>query len=238
MILLACHKIIFLRQSGIGKLHGMNVYFISGLGADSRVFKHIRLPEGFDVHFVEWISPYDKETLSDYALRLTDQIDTRQPFILAGLSLGGIMSVEIAKKFPPVATILISSVPLSAQLPFHFSVARTLRIARVVPASFLKRAALIKRSFTSEKEEDKNLLRQLIREGNSRFIKWAVNAVLDWKNTTLPQPLWHIHGSRDEVFPSGRTNPSRMIPKGGHMILLTHAEDINVWLGEVLEKSV
>src|SRR6187402_2698680 len=212
----------------------MNVYFISGLGADSRIFKYITLPEGFKVRYIEWIDPLDKETLPEYASRLTAQLDPSQPFVLAGLSLGGIMAVEIAKKIPPAATILISSVPLSAHFPIHFRIARRLKITSILPMSFFKRAALLKRSFTAERDEDKILLRQLIREGNDSFIKWAVNAVLRWKNEILPQPLWHIHGARDEVFPVWLTLPTHRIPGGGHMVLLTHPERINGILREVL----
>src|SRR5882757_6420432 len=102
----------------------INVYFISGIGGDSRLFKHIQLPEGFQARYVDWINPEKKEPLPDYALRLTAQIDTQQPFVLAGMSLGGIMAVEIAKRFPPVATILIGSVPISAQFPWYYTIVR------------------------------------------------------------------------------------------------------------------
>jgi len=215
----------------------MDVYFISGLGADSRIFKYIDLPEGFRVRYVEWIDPLEKETLADYAGRLSEQVDMSEPFVLAGLSLGGIMAVEMAKKIPPVATILISSIPLSRQLPPYFSFARFIGITSVLPASFFKRAALVKRALSAEDDEDKRLLRQLIREGNDRFIKWAVNAVLRWKNGNLPRLLWQIHGSRDEVFPVWLTRPTHLLRGAGHMAILTHKEEVNNALREILEKS-
>ena len=216
----------------------VNVYFISGIGGDSRLFKHIQLPAGFQARYVEWVNPEKKEPLPGYALRLTAQIDTQQPFILVGMSLGGIMAVEIAKRFPPVATILIGSVPLSAQLPWYYSLVRRLRITVLFPASFFKRAATLKRLFTREKTADKILLRQIIREGDPWFIKWAIDAVLDWRNEDIPQPLWHIHGSRDEVFPVWLTRPSHTIPKGGHMLVMSHAAEINRILREILQPGI
>ena len=74
----------------------MKAYFISGIGADYRLFTHIRLPEGFETCYVHWIPPEKDETLPVYARRLAEQIDTSEPFVLIGFSLGGIMAVEIA----------------------------------------------------------------------------------------------------------------------------------------------
>lgn len=212
----------------------MNVYFISGIGGDRRLFKHIQLPGDFQIRHVDWIVPGKKETLPEYAFRLTEQIDTRQPFILLGTSLGGIMAVEIAKRFAPVATILISSVPVSAQFPLYYAAARYLRLADLLPASLIKRASVLKRRFTREKEADKQLILQMIRDGDPWFIKWALTAVLEWRNEEIPQPLWHIHGTRDEVFPFRLTRPSHRIQKGGHLLVISHAEEVNRILRDLL----
>ncbi|HEX9511370.1 MAG TPA: alpha/beta hydrolase [Puia sp.] len=214
----------------------MNVYFISGIGGDSRLFRHIQLPAGFQIGYVEWIIPEKKESLTDYACRLTEQIDTRQPFILVGMSLGGILSVEIAKRFPPAATILIGSIPVSSHLPGYYAIAGRLRLPDLFPPSFFKGAATLKRLLTREKSEDKAMLRQVIRDGNPWFIKWGLKAVLEWRNEEIPQPLWHIHGSRDEVFPVWFTRPSHIVPKGGHLLVINHANEVNRILGELLPR--
>lgn len=195
----------------------------------------MRLPEGFQMKFVEWIPPHADETLPGYAMRLTQQMDTTRPFALVGMSLGGIMSVEIAKHFPVIATIIIGSVPVAAQMPRYYSVARSLNLATLLPASFFKTTAVIKRLFTKEKREDKELIRQVIRDGDPIFIKWALNAVLHWNNEEIPQPLWHIHGTRDEVFPWWLTKPSHTIEKGGHMLVMTHAKEVNAILRDILQ---
>jgi pimeloyl-ACP methyl ester carboxylesterase len=211
-----------------------NIYFISGIGADKRLFKYIRLPKNFNAVYVDWTAPEKNETLSDYAVRLSLQIDTHRPFMLVGLSLGGLISVEIAKRFAPTATILIGSVPVSEHMPRYFAFARFLRLAKYLPVSFFKRTAMLKRLFTREKADDKKLLLQIIREADSRFIKWALNAVLHWQNSQMPEPLWQIHGTRDEVFPIWLTRPSHTISKGGHMLVMTHADEVNRILGNIL----
>ena len=215
----------------------MNVYFISGLGADYRIFRSVRLPEGYEPRFIKWVAPRQGESLNEYALRLTEQMDLTQPFAVAGLSLGGIMAVEIAKTYRPVATILISSIPLSRQMPRYFRWARYVGLTRVVPMDFLKWLARVKRTMTAEKDEDKALIYQLIRESDNGFMKWAVDAVLRWKNEVIPEPLYHIHGTWDEVFPIIKTRPTHTISKGNHMLLLVHAERVNGLLSEILSDS-
>jgi pimeloyl-ACP methyl ester carboxylesterase len=212
----------------------LNVYFISGIGADHRYFTHVRLPEGFEARHIHWIEPQPNEVLPDYAFRLAQQIDTTQPFVLSGLSLGGIMAVEIAKRIPPVCTILISSIPLSSQLPPLYKLAGALKLGQLIPPALLKMAAITKHNLSMPGAENRKLMRQVIRDGDNANIRWSLNAVLQWKNDVLPQPLFHLHGTRDEVFPFRRTTPTHIIPKGGHMFLMSRAETVNRILGEIL----
>ncbi len=212
----------------------MKVYFIPGIGVDYRLFLHLRLPEGYEPAYIHWIPPIKKEKLTDYACRLMPQVDTTEAFILAGLSLGGIMAIEMAKRVPPVCTILISSVPISDELPKLYRIAGTLQLGLLIPPHLLKMGAIIKHSIWMRSAAGRRLMRQVIRAGDNRFIRWAISAVLKWKNDTIPRPLYHIHGSRDKVFPIRLTAPTHIIPKGGHMCLLSHPEAVSNFLHEVL----
>jgi pimeloyl-ACP methyl ester carboxylesterase len=212
----------------------VKVYFISGLGADGRVFHHIQLPQGFAPVFLDWNKPMENESLHDYAVRLAEKIDTSEKFALVGLSMGGMMAVEIAKLYQPVVTILLSSVPCSAHLPFYFRAASKVRLHKMVPISLLKSASFIKRLFTAEKDEDKKLVRQLIRETDPAFIRWALNAILHWHCEDFTGHYIHIHGSGDLILPARYTKPTHLIPKAGHMMVLTQATEIN----KILEKAL
>lgn len=209
-------------------------YFISGLGADERVFKYIRVPEDWEVVHLTWIKPFPGESLPDYAWRLSERIDTSEPFSLVGLSFGGMLATEIAKKYHPRHTILISSVPVSKQLPAYFRAAATLNLHKIVPMGLVKFLARTKRFVSSEKPEDKKLLWQLINESDPVFLRWAMHAILQWKNEAVPSSLWHIHGTRDEILPVKFTQPTHFIPKAGHLAIMSNAEDINRLLQTVL----
>lgn len=41
----------------------MNLYFISGLGADERVFQKLTLPEQYKIHHIKWPELAEKESL-------------------------------------------------------------------------------------------------------------------------------------------------------------------------------
>ena len=212
----------------------MKVYFIPGIGADYRLFTHIRLPEGYTPSHIHWIDPFDKEKLSDYAFRLSEQIDRSEPFILVGLSLGGMMAVEIAKRIPPVCTIIISSIPVTTHLPRYFRFAGKLGMGKLIPASFLKAATAAKHALTMYPAANRRLMFDIIRAGDDRFIRWAITAVLEWENKEVPQPFYHIHGTRDEIFPISLTKPTHIVEKGDHMFVVSQPEIVNHLLKEII----
>ncbi len=212
----------------------MKVYFICGLAADSRVFRHIHLPQGYEPVYLDWIRPEKDELLADYALRLAQNIEANERFSLIGLSMGGMIATEIAKKFNPVSTILISSIPTSEHLPKYYRVAATLRLQNLLPISFIQKAAVLKRFFTTETGEDKWMLKDMIRKSDPYFIRWAMNAVLGWENKEVPGHLVQIHGSKDAILPKRNTNPTHVIKSGGHLMVITRAKEINEILNEVL----
>jgi pimeloyl-ACP methyl ester carboxylesterase len=179
----------------------MKVYFIAGLGADSRVFKRIQLPIGYEMVYLPWLKPVPKESLAQYSLRLSKSIVENQPFVLAGLSLGGMIAIEIAKIKKPTGTILFSSVATSQQLPKRFRVAQRLQLHKMVPIGLLKNVSVFKRVFTSDTKEDQQLLIDMIKACDAAFIRWAIGAILQWRNETIPSPLWHIHGLRMRYCP-------------------------------------
>lgn len=204
------------------------------MAADERVFKYIQLPEGFEIVHLTWITPLKEESLPSYAARMAERIDTTQPFVLVGLSFGGMLVTEIAKRFPPVKTILISSVPVSKHLPGYFRVAAALRLHKVVPIGLVKTSARLKRFITREKSEDKKLLWEIIKSSDPAFIRWSMEAVLKWKNEDMPQPILHIHGTRDEILPARYTTPTHIIPKAGHLMIMTQPDEVN----QILHKAL
>jgi pimeloyl-ACP methyl ester carboxylesterase len=212
----------------------MKVYFLAGIAADSRIFKNIQLPDGFEAEFINWKSPFKNESLSAYAIRLAEVIDTTQPFYIIGVSLGGIIASEISNRYNPLATIIIGSVPTVFQLPGYYKWVERLKIPKIVPGSFYKIAAITKHSLKRAPSEDKKITINMIRESDPAFIQWGINAVLKWTNKQMPKNLYHIHGTRDEVFPFAFTSPTHIIKKGDHVLVMSHADEINIIIRDIL----
>ena len=212
----------------------MKVYFISGLGADRRVFKNIQLPSQCQPVYLDWIPPLKNETLADYALRLAKPIDTTESFSLIGLSLGGMMAVEIASHFQPVHTILISSISSSGHLPKYYRLLGKLQLHKFLPVSIVKQTSLIKRFFSAKTTEDKKMLESMIRNMDVPFMRWALGAVLSWRFTPSQKYIYHIHGSYDEILPLRFTKSTHIIRKAGHLMVLNRAAEINQILADIL----
>lgn len=212
----------------------MKVYFISGIAADERVFRHISLPDYCIPRYIPWIQPEKDESLSSYANRLAVKIDTNEKFVLIGLSFGGMIATEIANHFPAVKIILISSVPSSEQIPISYKMAGSLRLHRVIPVAMLKHASWLKRFFTAETYEDKVMLKSMIRDSDTNFIRWAMHAILTWDNKKIPENFFHVHGTSDQILPSRYTKPTHFITKGGHLMIMDRADEINKILRDIL----
>jgi len=212
----------------------MKAYFIPGLAADKRVFRHIQLPENFEPVFLEWITPLEDESLPQYAYRLAEQIDINEPYIIIGLSFGGMLAVEIAKKYPAGQLILIASIPSHLHLPAYYRTAYRVGLHHIIGVNLMKKAVFFKRYFTSESQEDKKMIREMARDMDPRFIKWAIKAIVDWKTDDRELVAHHIHGTRDIILPLYYTKAEYTIPGAGHLMIFNRADEINKILTSLL----
>jgi hypothetical protein len=112
---------------------------------------------------------------------------------------------------------------------------KKMRLHQLVPISVLKSGAIVKRFFTKESPDNKKLLAQVIRESDPRLIRWSMEAILGWENDEVPEPICHIHGTRDEILPIRYTHPTHTVENGSHMMVLEQATRINEILHKVLQ---
>lgn len=200
------------------------VYFISGLGADKRIFSFLDLSFCEPV-FIDWITPVKNETLENYALRLRQQIPEQSPWIV-GISFGGMLTVEIAKADPTVHAIILSSNKTKQEFPAYFKAGLYLPLYKWSPARWSKRFTL-RTSFLlgGTNEAEKKLLHQIIRESDIRFVRWAISAILHWKNMSIPGNIIHVHGTADKLLPCRYVKADYLVEGGTHVMTLDkHAE--------------
>ncbi len=213
----------------------MNLYFISGLGADERVFQKLTLPEKYNINQIKWPELSENETLQSYCHKISKLIDTSQDFSLIGLSFGGIVATEITKFLKPKMTIIISSISTQNELPFLYKICRLLRLNKFVPAFTMNKVYPFTYWYFGVKElADKKLLKQVIKDTSPKFLKWAINEILNWQNEIRPTNLYHIHGTSDRLFPFSQTHADQAVKNGGHLMVYTNANTVSALINDLL----
>lgn len=214
-----------------------HVYIISGLGVDRRVFNKINF-KGLKVAYLEWITPISTESISCYARRLSTKITTESP-VLIGLSFGGMVAMEIAKMIDVRQVILLASAKDDNELPKLYKLIATLKFHKFIPAPILKSHHILSNYFFGVSlKEDKKLLKQILRDTDTKFLSWAINQIVNWKNRAIPNNLIHIHGSKDRIIPIRNVIPTFVIQGAGHFMTITHAKEIETLLQKILLKDL
>ena len=213
----------------------MTIYFLSGLGADSRAFKYLTFPANTEIVFIDWLIPEKNEPLRSYAERIAKKIDHSKPFILVGLSFGGILATEILEFITPQKTILLSSVTRRQELPFYYRMVGFFKLNKIIPLKSTNKINFLTNwVFGISAPKDKLLLAEILAATNSEFSRWAVNEILNWKRTVTPSNLIRIHGNKDRVLPMIKFKPDYLIKDGGHLIVVTQAKEIS----KILEAAI
>lgn len=214
------------------------VYILSGLGADERVFQLLDF-SGFEVVYVQWITPRPKESIQAYAARLLQQIDADKPPILIGLSFGGMMAIEIAKLIPTKKIVLISSAKTKHEIPFYLRQLGRIHLDYIVPAPVLKQSnAVVNWFFGVHSDFEKKLLRQILNDMEPIFLKWAIHQVLNWQNESVPHQLVHIHGTSDRLLPCRYVKADQLVNGGGHFMVLSHSGIVSQYIKAAIAEPV
>ena len=213
----------------------MTIYFLSGLGANYSAFQYLVFPPGVQTVFIDWLVPEKKETIQAYAKRIAEKIDASQPFILLGLSFGGMLATEVMEFVTPQKTILISSAARRQELPAHYRLAGTLHINKLFPAAVIKKGnVLINWIMGVSAIKDKKLVQEILAASDPVFSKWAINEIVHWKRTVAPNNIIRIHGNSDKVLPIINFKPHHIINKGGHFMIANRADEISALLAQLI----
>lgn len=213
-----------------------NIYIFSGLGGDERVFQRLDFSE-FSTTFIKWKNPQESETIENYASRLLEQITTPRP-ILIGLSLGGIMAIEIAKQIDTEQVIIIASAKTKNEIPFYYRWDGKLNLQNFIPIEFLKKSNVISDSVLGKtSSSEKQLLKSIFAETDPAFLKWAICKVFCWSNQTKLKNIKHIHGTKDHIFPCLFVRCDLKIKNGGHFLTLKKADEISQNLKDIISST-
>ena len=204
-------------------------YFISGLGADERLFKK-QIEDNLPIKVIPWLIPEKNETIEFYARRMSLQIPKNtEPVILGGVSFGGIMAIEMSRYISTKKIILISSVKNHLEIPFYIRMWKYFPIYKFIGGQFLKKGGiLIRYIFGTMPLEEKSTFIKMVNDSNPEFIVWAADKICNWKNKIGCEGIIHLHGTSDLIFPIYKIRKPVFEIKGGtHIMVLTASAQVN-----------
>jgi pimeloyl-ACP methyl ester carboxylesterase len=211
------------------------VYFMPGLAASPSIFERIDLDESiFEMCLLEWEIPLDKESLSDYALRMTKNIKHQNP-VLIGVSFGGILVQEMARHINARKVIIISSVRSNLEFPRRMKIGKSTKAYKLIPMQILLNVEkLAKFSFGEKINKRIQLYEKFLSVRDLRYLQWAVESVILWDRSEIDEKVIHIHGDKDDVFPIKYINSCIVVKGGTHIMILNKYK----WLNENLPSII
>ncbi len=209
------------------------VYFISGLGADQRSFTFLDL-SFCEPHYVQWITPGKDDTLQAYAAKLFHGINDEQATIV-GLSFGGMLAVEIAKLFPATKVILLSSAKTFYEIPPYLRMWRYLPVYRL-HNDRIKNAGgnFVLRVLGAKGKPQQQLQQAILKDSDPVFLRWALHAIVTWRNQVIPANVVHIHGSADKLLPHHFVKANHTLQGGEHLMVMDKAPEVSQLLRQLI----
>lgn len=211
------------------------VYFMPGLAASIAIFERIKLPESeFEMFFLEWEIPNEKESLQGYAKRMSQKITHKNP-VLIGVSFGGILVQEMAQFIAVRKVIIISSVKSNLEFPRRMIVAKNTKAYRLIPFSIVQNIESLARfSFGKKVNERLKLYEKFLSVRDKRYLDWAIEQVILWDRTVVDQNVIHIHGDADDVFPIKYIKDCMVLKGGTHVMILNKYRWLNTNLPMII----
>lgn len=206
------------------------------MGANSEVFERLNLDE-YNLNFIDWIIPNNNEPLGEYAKRMAKDIDESKPVVLIGMSFGGIMVQEISKFIEVEKIVLISTVKTRNELPTLYKISSALNLHKLIPSSFFHNTKLMARTlFGKSSKTIVKTIERYFTMRDIRYSRWAMDKVVNWKQTIYHKNLLHLQGTKDSVFPAKYIGDATFIKDGTHLMIFNKASEVNKHILNFLEK--
>lgn len=217
----------------------INVYFVSGMCYNCSVFDKLELPQGFRKAYIEWIIPNRYETIGEYSRKMARRINTRHPFVLVGYSFGGVIVQEMSKFLSPRKIILISSYKSKKEIPALFRFARATNIIEKAPETVFSSTGFVTSVFNKIVYDMPNVeLAKYMTVVDPAYIRWAARQIVNWVPEGLRNTrLYHIQGTKDQIFSYDKMDDVYPVSGGDHLMVLKHAAEVSRILAMILTKK-
>lgn len=220
------------------KSQNINVYLFPGQGSDYRIFDSLQLNENYILKYIEYPEPFKKEPLGDYAERFSIDIDTLNPFVLIGVSFGGMICAELNQTLTPEKTIVISSAKNCNEIPTRYRFMKWIPIYKIIPSIIYKWSSFIVQPiFEPDRKKNKIIFKAMLKGKNPKFLKRATHMIVHWELATNKSKIYSIHGTKDHTLPYKRGKHDFVVDEGSHMMMLTQGTKISTLINQILSSK-
>jgi pimeloyl-ACP methyl ester carboxylesterase len=205
-----------------------HVYLIAGQGSDSAIFQNFTWDSTqYEIVHVVCRTPKKNELMRAYSHDLITQIDTSQKFSLIGVSLGGMLAVELTAMIHPEKTIIISSAKSAGEIPWRYRFMKRFKAYNAIsPRRYKKSSSRVQGVVEPDRNNNERVFKEMLARKDPLFLKRATHMIVQWDRKELPKEIIHIHGTDDHTLPIRFVNPTFVIENGSHMMTLTRSEEI------------
>lgn len=214
----------------------MNVYFVSGMSAScSAAFDGLELPIEFEKKYIEWFVPKSNQSMDEYVEDMILSIDQSQPYTLVGYSLGGVIVLEMNKKLNPIKTIIIASAKNREEVTPLLQYIEKKRLENNLTTQGVEIDDFTIDIFTQlVYKVTYDAVKEFLSCTDPTYMRWAISQFFEWKPLANYTNLYHIHGTQDQLFPTGHFNTDYVVDGGDHLMINKRTREINTILNEIL----
>jgi hypothetical protein len=168
-----------------------------------------------------------------YVQTMAQNVDTTQPFILVGYSFGAIIMQEMNRLVTPKKNIVISSVKNENEFPLFIRFGRKIFLAKYIPEFTVNDtiAHFFAHWIYDMTPEEIN---KYVAYTSPTYVKWVIYQTCIWKSQNSCKNFFHIHGSKDQIFPIKLIKNVYAIENGDHLMVIKKTEDVNNVLNHIL----
>jgi len=165
--------------------------------------------------------------MAEYAQELMPQIENEGKYFFVGVSLGGMLSVELADTLNPSKTIIISSAQNRSELPSRYRFMRNFRLYNAISAKRYKKSSIRTQKIVEpDRANDAELFSAMLNRKDSLFLKRATHMIVQWSRKQTPENVVNIHGDNDHTIPIKNVTAAYTIEGGSHMMAHTRSEEV------------
>ena len=213
----------------------MKIYVISGLGADHKVLQKLRFPDTLEVIYIKWLIPKKNEILQHYVARMSEEINSEEPFYLLGYSFGGILVQEIHKIKPAKKVVILGSIRSHKEKSLLMKTGELTKIPHFIPKQlFNDRSASIYGYFRKLLDPKNPKVLDFFTVRDSYYLKWSIEKIADWKSEES-ENIIQIMADKDIVFPIKNSKPDFVIKNATHLFPATKHKEVSLILEKIFK---